>query len=73
MVEDAYKNYPFKTLRQIWLTVQSFMNKMIEEKGDNTFKIAHMNMDALEVTNQLSLFLVVTPGAKNYPLNALAE
>jgi hypothetical protein len=73
MVEDAYKNYPRKSQNRIWLTLQSVMNKIIEERGDNKFKILHMNKERLERINKLPLSLVVAPEANNYPLNILVE
>jgi hypothetical protein len=47
------------------------MNKILDERGDNKFRISHMNKDRLERINQLSLSLVVTPEANNYPLHNL--
>jgi hypothetical protein len=73
MVEDAFKNYPWKSLNQIWFTLQSVMNKIIKERGDNKFKIPHMNKDRLERMKQLPVSLVVTPEANNYPLHILVE
>jgi hypothetical protein len=49
------------------------MNRIIEERGDNKFKILHMNSDRLERLNNLPLSLVVTPEANNYPLNIIVE
>jgi hypothetical protein len=69
MVEEAFKTYPWKSLNQTWLTLQSVMNRIIKERGDNKFKICHMNKDRLERINQLPVSLVVTPDANNYPLN----
>jgi hypothetical protein len=68
--EYAYKNYSFEKLNRIWLTLQSFINNMIEERGDNKFKTPHLNKDMLERDNQLPLSLAVTPEANNYPLNS---
>jgi hypothetical protein len=47
-VEQAYKEYPSKSLNKIWLTLQSVMNKIIEERGDNKLKVPHLNKDRLE-------------------------
>jgi hypothetical protein len=49
------------------------MNKIIEERGDNKFKVPHMNKDRLEMVNELPVSLVVTPEANNYPLHILVE
>jgi hypothetical protein len=47
MVEEAFKTYPWKSLNRIWLTLQSVMNRIIEERGDNKFKFPHMNKERL--------------------------
>ncbi|KAG7339952.1 hypothetical protein IV203_025002 [Nitzschia inconspicua] len=73
MVEETYKNYPARKLNRIWLTLQSAMNKIIEERGDNDNKIPHMGKASLERQNQLPLSLVVTAAANNYPLEALVD
>ena len=71
MVEEAFKTYPWQSLNRIWLTLQSVMNRIIEERGDNKFKVPHMNKDRLERMDKLPVSIVVTPEAKNYPLNTL--
>jgi hypothetical protein len=38
MVEEAFKTYPWQSLNWIWLTLQSVMNRIIEQRGDNKFK-----------------------------------
>ncbi|KAG7341856.1 hypothetical protein IV203_006948 [Nitzschia inconspicua] len=42
MVEETYKNYPAKKLNRIWLTLQSVMNQVINQRGDNDYTIPHM-------------------------------
>jgi hypothetical protein len=32
MVEDVYMNYPMESVNRIWLTLQSVMNRIIEER-----------------------------------------
>jgi hypothetical protein len=54
-VEDAYRNNPEEKLHRIWLALQSDMNKIVEEKGENKFKIPHLNKDMLEITNQFTV------------------
>jgi hypothetical protein len=61
LVDDVYNIYPLESLNRIWLTIQSVMNKIIKERGDNKFMIPHMNKDMLEMINQLPLSLVVNP------------
>jgi hypothetical protein len=45
----------------------------LEERGDNKFKVPHMNRDRLERIGGLPVNIVVTPEANNYPLNTLVE
>ena len=73
MVEKAFKNYPVTKLNRIWLTLQSCMNEIIDDKGDNKYKIPHMGKDRLERTNQLPVSLEVTQEALNYPLDVLLD
>jgi hypothetical protein len=73
MVEEAFKTYPWQSLNRIWLTLQSVMNRIIEERGDSKSKIPHMNKDRMERMDELLVSIVVTPEAKNYPLHILVE
>jgi hypothetical protein len=73
MVEEAFKTYPWKSQNRIWLTLQSVMIRIIEARGDNNFKIPHMNKDRLERIDKLPLSIGVTPEANNYPLNTFVE
>jgi hypothetical protein len=73
MVEEAFKTYPWQSLNRIWLTLQSVMNRIIEERGDNKFKIPHMNKDRLERMDELPVSIVVTPEANHYQLNTLID
>jgi hypothetical protein len=61
MVEEAFKKYHWKSLNRIWLTLQSVMNRIIEERGDNKFKIRHMNKDRLERIDELPVSIGVNP------------
>jgi hypothetical protein len=49
------------------------MNEIIEDKGDNKYKIPHMNKVRLERLNQLPISLAVTQEAHNYDLNLLVD
>jgi hypothetical protein len=49
------------------------MNEIIEDKGDNKYKIPHMNKARLERLNQLPISLAVTQEAHNYDLNLLVD
>ena len=72
-VETCFNNYHVNKLNHIWLTLQSCMNEIIEEKGDNKYKIPHTNKARLERLNQLPISLAVTQEAHNYDLNLLVD
>jgi hypothetical protein len=72
-VETCFNNYHVNKLNRIWLTLQSCMNEIIEEKGENKYKIPHMNKARLERLNQLPISLPVTQEAHNYNLNILLD
>jgi hypothetical protein len=57
----------------IWLSLQCCMNKIIEEKGDNKYKLPHMKKEILERLNQLAISVAVTQEAHNYDLNLLVD
>jgi hypothetical protein len=72
MVESCFNNYHVCKLNRIWLRLQSCCtNKIIEEKGDNKYKLPHMNKERLERLNQLPISVAVTQEAHNYDLNLL--
>jgi hypothetical protein len=73
MVDKAFKNYDWHKLNRLWLTLQSVMNKIIEERGGNKYKIPHMNKERLERTNQLPVVLPVTQQAHNFQLDLLVD
>ena len=52
-VQDAYENYPWHKLNQMWLTLQSCFNHIILHHGDNDFSIEHISKAKLEWQGQL--------------------
>ena len=62
-VEKAYGEYPLRKLNHVWLTLQSCLNKMIENDGGNDYKIPHMGKESLEWSRLLPRVLDVTPAA----------
>jgi hypothetical protein len=46
---------------------------IIEQRGDNMYKIPHMNKERLERLNQLPISIAVTQEAHNYDLNLLVD
>ena len=73
MVESCFNDYHVYKLNRIWLSLQCCMNKIIEEKGDNKYKIPHMNKERLERLNQLPISIAVTQEAHNHDLNLLVD
>ena len=62
-VEKAYGEYPLRKLNHVWLTLQSCLNKIIENDGGNDYEIPHMGKESLERTGLLPRVLDVTPAA----------
>jgi hypothetical protein len=73
MVESCFNKYDVNKVNRIWLSLQCCMNKIIEEKGDNKYKIPHMNKERLERLNQLPVSIAVTQEAHNHDLNLLVD
>lgn len=73
IVEEAFKAYPVNKLNRIWLTLQSCMNLIIEDRGDNKYKTPHMNKDRLERLGQLPISIPVTQDANQYNLAILVD
>jgi hypothetical protein len=72
-VETCFRNYHVYKLNRVWLTLQSCMNMIVEQRGDNQYKIPHMNKERLERLNQLPISIAVTQEAHNYDLNLLVD
>ena len=62
-VEKAYGEYPLHKLNYVWLTLQSCLNKIIENDGGNNYKIPHMGKESLDRRGLLPEALNVTPAA----------
>ena len=71
-VEKAYGEYPYRKLNHIWLTLQSCLNKIIENDGGNDYKIPHMGKESLQRRGLLPGVLEVTPAATAW-LNATMD
>ena len=63
LVEKAYGEYPYRKLNHVWLTLQSCLNKIIENDGGNNYKIPHMGKQSLQRRGLLPVVLDVTPAA----------
>ena len=71
-VEKAYGEYPYRKLNHVWLTLQSCLNKIIENDGGNDYKILHMGKESLQKRGLLPGVLDVTPAATAW-LNATMD
>jgi hypothetical protein len=70
-VETCFRNYHVYKLNCGW---ESCMNMIVEQRGDNKYKIPHMNKERLERLNQLPISLAaVIQEAHNYDLNLLVD
>ena len=47
-VQEAYKNYPRKSLNCTWLTLHSVFNQIILCNGDNDYNIEHLSKEKLK-------------------------
>ena len=65
-VNDAFAMYPWKNLRNSWLTLQCCFNSIIEHHGDNCYKIKHMSKERLEKAGSLPVSILVTEHAGQF-------
>ena len=70
-VQRVYDLYPRHLINRVWLTLQSVFNCIIEDHGDNTFKIPHMKKEHLERIGELPTVIDVTDDAAQYLLEGL--
>ena len=66
-VFEAYDTYPWKNLRDAFLTLQGCLNCIIEEHGGNDYTIPHMDKAELENLGLLPLNLKVTAASAQFP------
>ena len=71
-LEKAYGEYPLRKLNHVWLTLQSCLNKIIENDSGNDYKIPHMGKKSLEWSGLLPWVLDVTPAANAW-LNPMMD
>jgi hypothetical protein len=60
MVEQTYAEYPSNMINRLFLTLQTIFNSILENNGDNQFKIVHMNKERLEREGRLPVAIQVT-------------
>jgi hypothetical protein len=63
-VKKAHTDSPISKLKQIWLTYQSYLNKIINHHGSNFYKIPQMGKAKMEREGTLPRVLDVTENAK---------
>jgi hypothetical protein len=59
-VQAAYERYPRENLNRTWLTLQSVMNEIVDNHGNNDYKIPHFGKERPERTGDLPNVLEVT-------------
>ena len=65
-VYQAYELYPWKKLRNAFLTLKCCLNLIIECNGGNDYKIVHMSKDRLERAGMLPTNIIVTKEAQHW-------
>jgi hypothetical protein len=63
-VKKAYDLFPREKINNVWLTLQSCFNEIIEIYGGNDYKIPHMGKERKDRNGQLPMSLEVTNTAK---------
>ncbi len=72
-IQEAYKDYDYKRINRIYLTLMGVYNEIIDCNGDNIYKLPHMNKDQLERIDQLPTVLKVTDNAFEHLQEQLEE
>jgi hypothetical protein len=62
---DTWKKYPAKRINHMWLTLQTNFDEVIKFKGNNKYKIRHMNKAKLKQLGQLPMVLPVTDAVRD--------
>lgn len=60
MVKQSFEDCSINKLNRLWITLQSVLNEIILNNGDNQFPIPHMNEDKLEKEDRLPRVLDVS-------------
>jgi hypothetical protein len=64
-VNRAWELYSPRTLERVWLSHQAVLNEILENYGDNNYKLPHMNKDGMRNDNgNLPLSIGVTEDAE---------
>ena len=46
-VEQVFADWPKERLNNVFLTLQTCMNKILDANGDNNYKIVHMRKETI--------------------------
>jgi hypothetical protein len=60
----SWRAYPAKKINHMWITLQTNFDEVIKCKGDNTYKIRHLNKKKLERLGQLPTVIEVSQEAR---------
>ena len=63
-VAKVYKEYPYRKINHMFLTLQTNYDEIIKCEGDNMYKIPHLNKVKLERLGQLPTVITVSAAAK---------
>ena len=70
-VELAFSNYPSEKISDAFITLQTVMEKVIEDLGDNTYNIPHIGKSAMSVNDKLYFNAECNESAYNTARNYL--
>ena len=58
-VQETYKDYDYKKINYIWLTLMGCYNEIICCHGDNNYKVPHLGKERLDRRGELPTVLPV--------------
>ena len=62
-VEQVFADWPKEKLNNVFLTLQTCMNEIVDANGDNDYKIVHMRKEVLEREGMLPRSIRTTKNA----------
>ncbi|KAH0650432.1 hypothetical protein KY290_032424 [Solanum tuberosum] len=71
VVEKSFNEMKVERLNHVFLTLQCCMNEVMKDRGDNNYKVPHMNKEILERENDLPLQVRCDVDAVNQALTLL--
>jgi hypothetical protein len=63
MVERTYNEFPISTINRVWLSLMCCFNEILEQHGNNDYKVPHMSKSRLERLNQLPTVIDISDDA----------